>query len=315
MLGEQENIFTMISKILPYSKFQELFEGGAAIKQSRRIMESEVPETLKSIENLLLPLLGDGQMGEEYIIIGSIGKKQNPTDTSGDIDLGIDKGYISRKFRISEDQVLEFIFKRLGDELPGVLGFTPEMKLMKGINVISIGWPIAGKNFNSDTVQLDLIPILNMDWASFIFYSPDYRLRESKYKSAHRNWLFQAILSSLKEVESFDDNGDPETYYSYVLRLSDGIYKNKKTFKGATKRLKNPQTVAGHSQFITDSPREFLDLLFGGGVSPDDVKTFEQVWNLVKSPNFIHKDRFESIKEDLIRYLTNGNYEIPTELR
>jgi hypothetical protein len=305
----------MTSKILTYSKFQSLFEGGNAIKQSRRIMESEVPETLKSIENLLLPLIGGGQMGEEYIIIGSIGKKQNPTDTSGDIDLGIDKGYISRKFRISEDQVLEFIFKLLEDELPGVLGFTPEMKLMKGINVISIGWPIAGANTNSETVQLDLIPISNMDWASFIFYSPDYRIGESKYKSAHRNWLFQAILSSLKEVESFDDNGDPETYYSYALRLSDGIYKNKKTFKGVTKRLKNPQTVAGHNQFITDSPEEFLDLLFGGGVSPDDVKTFEQAWKMVKSPNFIHKDRFESIKDDLIRYLTNGNYEIPTELR
>ena len=63
-----------------------------------------------------------------------------------------------------------------------------------------------------------------MDWAKFIFYSPDYRKNESKYKSAHRNWLIQSILSALKEVESKDEEGNVENYSAYSLRLSDGIF-------------------------------------------------------------------------------------------
>lgn len=309
-----QNILTMRSKVLSYTGFIALFEGGAAIKQSRRIAESEVPATLDSIEKFLIPLLGNGEMGQDYITIGSIGKKPNPTDTSGDIDLGVDGNFIAQKFRISRDQVLDFIYSRLSEDLPRVLGFDPEMKLMKGINVLSIGWPVEGSE-DKGIVQLDIIPLSDMDWARFIFYSPDYKIGESKYKSAHRNWLFQAILSSMKEIESTDQDGQPENYFSYALRLSDGIYRNKKTFKGVTKRLKNPQTIPGSSQFITNDPGEFLDMLFGPGVGEKDVRTFESTWNLVTSPNFIHQNKLEDIKEDLIRYLKNGDFEIPSEIR
>lgn len=309
-----QNILTMRSKVLSYTGFSALFEGGAAIKQSRRIMESEVPATLESIEKLLIPLLGNGEMGQDYITIGSIGKKPNPTDTSGDIDLGVDSNFIARKFRISAEQFLEFIYNRLSEGLPQVLGFDPEMKLMKGINVLSIGWPVEGSE-DKGIVQLDIIPLSDMDWAKFIFYSPDYKIGESKYKSAHRNWLFQAILSSMKDIESTDQDGQPENYFSYDLRLSDGIYLSKKTFKGVTKRLKNPKTIPGSSQLITNDPDEFLNMLFGPGVKERDVRTFESTWNLVTSPNFIHRDKLNGIKEDLVRYLKNGDFEIPSEIK
>ena len=153
-----------------------------------------------------------------------------------------------------------------------------------------------------------------MDWARFIFYSPDYRKNESKYKSAHRNWLFQAILSALKDVTKKDENGDIVEFDTYALRLSDGIYKNKKTFQGVTKRLKRPDTVKGQSVFVTRDPQELLDLMFGRGIKPEDVKTFEDAWKIVTSPGFEYADRIEEIKQDLIRYLTNAGYVIPTEV-
>ena len=299
--------------IQSFSSFSKLFEGGAAIKSSRPIKESEVEKTIQHMREVLFPLIGDGEFDKDYLLIGSIGKKKSPSDTSGDIDLGIAQEFLAQKFGISADQSLQFLYDKLSSELPAILGYEPDMKLMKGINVLSIAWPIEGDTENG-TVQLDLIPISNMDWAKFIFYSPDYRKNESKYKAAHRNWLFQAILSALKNVTKRDENGDIVDFDTYALRLNDGIYKNKKTFQGATKRLKRPDTVKGQSVFVTRDPQELLDLMFGGGVKADNVKTFEDVWNIVTSPNFKYSDRAEEIRQDLIRYLNNAGYVIPTEV-
>ena len=296
-----------------FTAFAKIFEGGAAIKSSRPIKESEVERTIQHMKEVLFPLIGNGELDKDYLLIGSIGKKKSPSDTSGDIDLGISQDFLSQKFGISPDQSLQFLYDKLSTELPDVLGYEPDMKLMKGINVISIAWPIEAET-NNGTVQLDLIPISDMGWAKFIFYSPDYRKNESKYKSAHRNWLFQAILSALKDVTRRDENGDILDFDTYALRLSDGIYKNKKTFQGVTKRLKRPDTVKGQSVFVTRDPQELLNLMFGGGVKQESVKTFEDTWKIVTSPGFKYGDRIEDIKQDLIRYLTNAGYVIPTEV-
>jgi hypothetical protein len=300
--------------LVKFGDYINLFEGGAAIKDSRRIRESEVPKTLESIKSILFPILGGGEIDKEYLIIGSIGKKKNQSDTSGDIDLGIDKKFLSKSLGVSEDDVLGALYKNLSETLHNKLGFVPDLKLMRGINVLSIGWPIEGDE-SKGIVQLDLIPIADMEWAKFIFYSPDYRKNESKYKSAHRNWLFQSILSALKEVISKDDAGEIEDFYSYALRLSDGIYKNKKSFRGATKRLKNPKTIKGETSLITRDPDKFVEMMFGSGVNKVDLKSFEDAWKIVSSPDYLHADKKEEIRDNLERYLINGDFDIPTEIK
>lgn len=303
-----------MERILSYDKFQKLFEGGNAIKQARRIKESEVDSTLKSIKSLLIPLIGGGEIGKEYILIGSAGKKKDPDDSSGDLDLGIDSSFVASKYKVNTEDLLSSLNKELLEKLPKQLGFTPDMKLMKGINVLSIGWPINGDESNG-IVQLDLIPISDIEWAKFIFYSPDYKKNESKYKSAHRNWLFQAILSSMKDIESRDANGDIENFSTYALRLSDGIYLNKKTFKGIRKKLLKAKTIPGESKFITRDPQKLIEMLFGKGISASNIKSFEDAWELVSAKNFKHRDKIDDIKKDLVRYLDNGGYEIPTEIK
>jgi hypothetical protein len=300
--------------IFNFHQFSKLFEGGAAIKDSRAILEREVEKTVSHIKEVLLPLIGDGEMESDYILIGSIGKKKNPDDTSGDIDLGISKDFLKKKFRINEDQILDFLFSKLEKELPAALGYEPEMKLMKGINVISLQWPIEGNKSNG-MVQLDLIPIGDMNWAKFIYYSPDYRKDESRYKSAHRNWLFQAILSSLKNIKDVDENGNPLEFDTYVLRLSDGIFKNTKSFRGVTKRLSRPKILDGTTKFITKDPQETIDLMFGPGYKEENFKTFEDAWKIVTSPNFTHKEKISEIANDLVRYLGQAGYVIPEEVK
>jgi hypothetical protein len=300
--------------ILDYTQYMQINEGGAAISSSRKIREDEVAKTLLHLEKDLFPVLGGGKLNKEYLLIGSIGKKENPDDTSGDVDLGVSKPFLARQWGVPESKVLDVLSEKLKDQLPDILGYNPEIKMYKGINIVSVEWPIEG-DIKNGTVQLDLIPISDMNWAKFIFYSPDQRKKESKYKSAHRNWLFQAILSALKEVDSVDDDGQIMDYNGYVLKLGDGVFKNRKTFRGATKRLSRPKILEDSTFLVTRDPQKMLDLLFGSGVKPADVKTFEDVWSLVKKPSFIHADKLESIVEDFVRYLERTSHEIPKEIK
>jgi hypothetical protein len=303
-----------MKKIHTYSEFVSLNEGGSAIKTSRSIREDEFMPTLDSIKDVLLPLLGTSKE-EEYLVIGSIGKKPNPEDVSGDLDLGFEWEISAKKYGVSNKKdLLLSLNEILKEELPGKLGFDPEMNLMVGLNILSIGWPIKGDP-KFGVVQLDLIPLSDLDWAKFAYYSPDYRKSESKYKSAHRNWLFQAILSSMKDVITEDENGEPLDIDTYVFDFSDGLFKTRKTFQGKKGRLKNPSKVEGFPrQLVTNSPQEFLNFAMGPGFNPDEVKTFETLLAAIKSPKFKNPQKREEIKEEFKRYLERTPLVMPPEI-
>lgn len=301
--------------ISSFSKFVYLNEGGAAIKSSRSIREDEFPPTLEAIKVILFPILGIDENSEDYLIIGSAGKKASPDDVSGDLDLGFNWEKVASKIGTTDKKsTLSKIYEILKKDLPEFLGFDPEMNLMVGLNILSIGWPIKG-NPENGVVQLDLIPLSNLEWAKFAYYSPDYRKGESKYKSAHRNWLFQAILSAMTEVEKEDEQGNPMDIYTYVYDFSDGVFKNKKTYQGVRGRLKNPVKVPDYQrELVTDSPQEFLNFSMGPGFSPDEVKTFEDLLKAIKSPKFRDKQNRAKIKEEFKRYLERTPLVMPSEI-
>lgn len=304
-----------MSQVLSFSQFFSLNEGGAAIKSSRSIREDEFPATFDSIKAALLPIFGFKEDSDDYLIIGSIGKKPNPDDVSGDLDLGFEWEKVSKKLGTpGKKETLVALEEILKENLPDILGFEPEMNLMIGLNILSIGWPIKGDP-KFGVVQLDLIPLSDLSWAKFAYYSPDYRKGESKYKSAHRNWLFQSILSSMKEVTSEDEEGQPLDIDTYVFDFSDGLFKVKKTFRGKRGRLKNPVKVEGSSrELITNSPQEFLNFAMGPGFSPDEVKTFEDLLKAIKSPKFRDKQNRPEIKEEFKRYLERTPLVMPPEI-
>jgi hypothetical protein len=306
----------MENKYLDFGGFLKIFEGGAAIKSSRPIREDEFPETLESIKDILLPLMDidPTKIGKDYIVIGSIGKKKNPSDLSGDLDLGYDGNYFSRSHGISYKECSKKIYDILLLNLKDKLGFEPEINFLRGLNIVSVGWPING-NPDLGIVQLDLIPLSSMEWAKFIYYSPDYRFGESKYKSAHRNWLFSAILAAKRNVLDSDEEGEVLDYETPVIILSDGLFLNKKSFRGKLKgRLKNPKKVEGGEKFITNNPQEFLDFTLGKGYSPDQVKTFESVFKIITSPNFSMKDQLPVIKERFLEYMERTGLPVPPEI-
>jgi hypothetical protein len=306
----------MPNKILNFSGFSKIFEGGSAIKTSRRIREDEFTPTMESIKNLLFPLLGinPSSDGINYMVIGSIGKKESPSDTSGDLDIGYNGNWFSQKESVGYKECAKRIYDILDAEIEPVLGYKPEMKLMSGLNIVSIGWPIGGDQGNG-TVQLDLIPLSDMNWARFIYYSPDYKRGESKYKSAHRNWLLSAILSARAEVINTDDEGQIMDYEAPVLILSDGLFWHTKSYRGKIKaRLKSASKIPGSERFVTNDPQEFIEFVLGPGYEPGDVKSFEDLFKIMISPDFELSDKLPHIKEKFLEYLNRVGLPVPSEI-
>ena len=306
----------MGNSILNFSNFKALFEGGAAIKTSRRIREDEFPGTLLSIKEKLFPILGidPSRINDQYVVIGSIGKKENPDDTSGDLDIGYDAKWYSDINGITKNECSGFIYDKVKNDLGDIIGFQPEINYLKGLNIVSIGWPIDG-DIDKGIVQLDLIPLSDMKWADFIYYSPNYKIGESKYKSAHRNWLLAAILSSRKEIMQRNDDGEVLDYETPVLILSDGLYWHTKSYRGKIKdRLKNPKKIEGSERFVTNDPQEFINFALGKGYNIGDVKTFEQLFSVMMSPDFELKEKLPEIKERFLEFLQRVGLEIPTEI-
>lgn len=303
-------------RILNFFNFGRIFEGGMAIKSSRRIREDEFQETLESIKSILFPIIGldPKKSGEDYMVIGSIGKKKDPSDTSGDLDIGYDGVDFARTQGIEYKQCSRRMFELIQGSIEEKLGFQPEMKLMPGLNIVSLSWPIKGDQ-NNGLVQLDLIPLSDMEWAEFIYYSPDYKRSESSYKSAHRNWLLAAILSARKNVLTTDDSGEVMDYEKPVLILSDGLFWHTKSYRGIrTPRLKHSKKIEGSERFVTNDPQVFIDFALGPGYTPEDVKTFEQVFAIIQKPDFDLKDKLPEIKETFLKYLERTGLEVPYQI-
>jgi hypothetical protein len=290
-----------------FSEF--LFEGGRALESTRPIKQSEVPLTMRAIERTIFPVLGLEDWNKDVLLIGSAGRKLDPEETSGDMDLGVVMDLFAKKHGTSPERGLEYLYLILKTEFPEW-----EFKWMKGLEVVSLAFPIEG-DVKNGYVQVDFLPLKDMEWASFIYYSPDYRKGESKYKSAHRNWLFAAILSAIIEEETFDDAGNKLGFAGYMMRLNDGLSRIRKSFGGKRGLLKNPKMVKDEEKFITRSPKEFVEFLFGPGFVQEDVRTTEQVINIITGADFKWKDKRDEIVSNYKRFLGRVKLEVPSELK
>ena len=275
-----------------------LNEGGKAVPGVRSIRQDEVPKTIENIKQIAFPLLGLKAFDVDAILIGSAGRKANSGDLSGDLDIGVVLG-------VDKTTAKNIIHDKL-KTLPY------EIKFMSGLGITSIKWPIEGDQ-SKGFVQVDFIAIESMEWAKFAFYSPDYRKNESKYKSAHRNWLFAAIMSVIKENVIKDENGNILQYDAYIYNWNEGLKKVTKSFEGSKGGLiKTHKKIK--EELLTVSPKDFLELAFGPGYIEDSVKTFEQVWDIVNGPNFKWREHKEEIKMMLVKFLQRVDLPIPNEI-
>ena len=271
----------MLKRFNQYINENYLLEGGNAVHDTNRISIDDVPFTIDDIYKNMFPLLGIKK--SDTIRLGSSGH----SETSGDIDFGI----MNTDLSVLHDKFLK-VFS------------SEESHFMKGIEVLSVTWPI---NKSSKKVQVDFLPVYDKKWTEFIYNYPD----KSKYKSAHRNWLLMAILSSIKDNIKKDENDNILSYDGYILNLNKGLFSMHKSYVGKTKVLKHG--TIENEEHITSDPKEFLNLVFNKDVFEKDIKTFEDCWKLIHSNNFRWIKKLSAIKEKLLEFLNRAELKIPDE--
>jgi hypothetical protein len=273
-------------------------EGGNAVSDASRINKANINAT---IEHAYDEVLKDaGVKHDDISPLGSVGKK----DTSGDIDIGIDKIKDVKSFLNS--------IKKICDEKK------IESKLSFG-SEISIKMPISNTDGKQPGkfVQVDLMPAGNIEILKWGMYSPDSK--ESKYKGVVRNLLIGDIAGFVdrKTLETDTVNGEeiPVTYERYVLLTSSGLYRDVFSIKGKKPGtiVKTAKKISG--KFVTDDPEKIVKTILGPSVKPSDVLTIDDLWKeFQKTDEYKNKEVRNKILTKTTNELKKHGLEYPSYL-
>ena len=283
-----------------------ILEGGAAVN-GRRILQSEVPSIIDKVDEILSGL---GLVrGKDWDMVGSAGKKK-AEDTSGDIDISIERSKLEKYFGSSD---LKILFKELSKYLEE-LGYDRQ-KI--SFDQVSFGLPI---NDADDIVQVDFELTRSLEWSRFAKYSPDYRKDESKYKGHVRNILMMCIVKycfkkTIKRITLDDDSVIDGEIETFVIRLADGLYQTRKHRFGKREGtiIKEPKLMREYDKLITDTPQGFIDLIFNDGTIEDFI-SFETLYNALMSDRFKFPENIQKILVGFVMSLDGQKIEIPTEI-
>ena len=293
---------------------QFLLEGGAAIKSSSRINQLNVQATLDKIYDTVVVNLGLSK--NDISILGSTGKKDPAKNgeqdgSSGDIDLAVSIPALMKINSITEDQCFDFIANK-------VKHFT-EVKPMKSINVISIAFPIQSVDKLQDGkfVQLDIMPVANLKYSKWSYYSPAFN--ESPLKGAYRNELIYAIakymdFKTLKKQSLENGEDVPVTWERMFYDLSKGLMKGVQSKEGKNGNvIRSAKTV--EKQLHTNDVDTVVKMLFGDRVKPKDVLTFEQALAAINSDSFPYMSKRKDILKMATQGILNKGLTVPDSLK
>ena len=299
--------------------FQESYkaltqEGGEAIKNAVRINQENVAATLEDIYERLLPELKIDK--DNTAVLGSTGKKL-PGGTSGDVDLGIDM----KKEKIDD-------FSKWAKEVESVVKkLKLDCNVLHGLRQISIGWPIAnvdGKQ-NNKFVQLDLMPVEDLEFNKFSKFTPPETKDIPYYKSTIRNSIFASMANTMDvdvnkrgEVAGVGPN-EPVDVVRYHYHLEKGLYRRHQIRKTKKDGTYNKTWTIVEDKLVTSSPQKIVDIFFGKGHSVKDVETPMQTWKLAMESPLLkdHKRReffFKKMREDLEPKLERQHITLPEEI-
>lgn len=280
-----------------------IFEGGNLFDGTTGIKQSEVNATVKQLETSVLKKLGLIGIGTDSFVLGSAGKK-SPKELSGDIDIGISADQIASANGLKLSEVYNWLsdkLTRLGYETAPVTGFSQ----------VSIPFPISGRK--DKYVQVDFMLSNNMEWTLFAYTAPDFTKSESKYKLVYRNLLLAACVSvyDMKVLKQTDDK-IPVEVQKYALRWNDGIYSTVKSFASKTGGiLKTGKLLKDRDVFVTQTPADMVKMFLGKQYTPNDIKTFESLYDIVFNQESNVSKYRQSIKRKFIESLTKSKLPMP----
>jgi hypothetical protein len=301
----------LYESLVPQTR-KQLNEGGNAIKTSTRINQLNVKPTLSAIYKELLPKLNIKKT--DTTLLGSTGKKNpekngTPEGSSGDIDLGISMKALMKANNLRDKaEVFEFL-ANIGKDYKGTKSFP-------GLDVVSVGYPIVNDDGMQEDkhVQLDLMPVDDLKYASWSYYSPAFN--ESKYKALYPKEIYYACArycdTQVTEKGEMDGKEVAATWDRYFFDLAKGLMKGTQTIKGKKKLTKGTKTI--DKKVVSTDPQDVVDKFFGSSFKPNEVQTWEQLWDVINSSDFILKDKLPEILAMVKKGIERKNYPVPPEL-
>lgn len=284
--------------------------GGLAIKNAMPIRG----DFAGLIGNAIVSKISKG-LNINCSVLGSTGKK-SAQQLSGDIDIAIELLWNTDNIK----KLDTFIKESYGNL---------ETNILSGLKIYSIGFTY-NEGDNVKIVQVDFMFVNDIEYAKFIYHSPNYIKNESKYKGLFRTNLLAIIASNTPldsktyPVEYFENTDIVKDKWKYSLNYTDGLKIVHKSYIGKKgKPVKNPVTIKEDDIFISNNRDKIIHILFGNKATSDDINSFETIINFICSPKYkyrssnllqnIFKDFFEDVRhtkypdvlEELKEYIKN----------
>lgn len=299
---------------------QILKQGGNAVSNVQKIAKANIQPTVDELNKIIFEKYPNLKWDDTIFLLGSTGKK----DFSGDIDIGIDFNAIKED---SEQTVL--------DEIKQLFKFLYNANVCKEIKINDITndmLHIAFPQYNQKheklerNVQIDILITPNKKFCLFYMYSPAQD--ETKYKAAHRNELFRAIIKTttykpLKKMQK--DGQEVVVQWEQGDLTSKGLYKQTKTlvdqdgnwlkYKDTDEDLIESYAKVLKEELISGDPDEVINMLVGN-YKFQQLDTFEKFLSIIQNDqNFKYKDIKDQILQNAAKSLKeNIRLVLPEEL-
>lgn len=291
-----------------FSDYMIIVEGGNAIKSSTRIHQENVADTVEDIYKKLLPLLKLKK--DDTSMLGSTGKKK-PGGSSGDIDLALSIQSLMKNNNLETTKdIYDYLVKQTHT-------ITHELKDMRQMGLISIAWPIANTDGTQEGefVQLDLMVVDSIDWATWAYYSPAEW--ESPWKGLYRNEILYSIAkymdyTVLKTAMDKEGVEVPAEWERNFFDLGKGLLKGSQTAIGKNGLTKTVKTI--DKILIDNSPDVVVKMMFGPKFTEHDILTWEETFKHLTSADFIYKNKLNDILKMTKDGIISKGYPVPEEL-
>lgn len=270
--------------------------GGKAVKNVTRIYKEEMLPTLHVLQEHLYQALGISIQDVEYAVCGSfLGK-----DSCGDIDIAFEWNKVKFPYNATK----ESITKRLND----LYVTLPDYYYNKGFDIHSIPFPIFNEFGRTDRyVQVDIMGVDNLEMAKWGMYSDP----NSEFKSAFRNSLLNHLANQIREDNEVTSDGQVLTFTRLGFDHQRGLFRIKKTFKGAREGFvcKNSKTL--EKEIIQTHPINIVRILFNEDIEPNKVNDWKFIWDKITNPSFHLYDRLFAIVKGVVEEMERKELDYP----
>lgn len=225
--------------------------------------------------------------------LGSTGKKKD-NETSGDIDIAIEMEFTKENV----EKVKSYLKEEYGDDV--------QIYVSDGFKIISFGLKyktICNGLFGIEMyAQVDLMFSNDLEYSKFMYHSPNYKNNESNFKGLYRTNLLTYIAGRTPhDIEDvYNDDGELMDYWKYTLTYDKGLVFTHKTYRGKTKRLKNPVTVKEDTRLISKEPKTIINFILGNKATLDTVNSFESLITYLFSDDYPYKKHRSEIMNDYL---------------